>query len=101
MRDNHFVACSDENRANSVSFRQLPSDTRRQQWIDVRLNWLDQIDKDQIFTIIDQELPASMRLDYLKMQNDVYIPKSRREEIVEKIQEILESYGYYEERQDL
>ena len=41
-----------------------------------------------------------MRLDYLKMQNDVYIAKSRREEIVEKAQEILENHGYYEEGQD-
>ena len=32
------------------------------------------------------------------MQNDVYIAKSRREEIVDEIQEILENYGYVEER---
>ncbi len=101
VRDNHFVACSDDNRAKVYQPAQLDNDNSVQHWIDVRLHWLDQIDQDQIFGIIDKELPAGMRLDYLKMQNDVYIPKSRREEIVEKIQEILESYGYYEERQDL
>lgn len=101
IRDNHFVACSDENRAKVYQPAQLDNDNSVQHWIDIRLHWLDQIDKNQIFNIIDKEVPASMRLDYLKMQNDVYIPKSRREEIVEKIQEILESYGYYEEGQDL
>jgi DNA-directed RNA polymerase specialized sigma24 family protein len=100
VRDNHFIACSDENRARVYQPAQLDNDNSVQHWIDVRLHWLDQIDRDSIFKIIDKELPASMRLDYLKMQNDVYIPKSRREEIVEKIQEILEDYGYYEEGQD-
>lgn len=97
VRDNHFVACSDENRAKVYQPAQLDNDNNVQHWIDVRLHWLDEIDKDEIFKIIDKELSASMRLDYLKMQNDVYIPKSRREEIIESIQGILEDYGYYEE----
>lgn len=98
VRDKHFVSCSDENRAKVYQPAQLDNDNGIQHWIDVRLNWLDQIDRDQIFSVVDKDLPAAMRLDYLKMQNDVYIAKSRREEIVEKIQEILENYGYYEER---
>ena len=97
VRDKHFVSCSDENRAKVYQPAQLDNDNTIQHWIDVRLNWLDHIDKDQIFNIVDRELPASMRLDYLKMQNDVYIPKSRREEIVQEMQEILEEHGYYEE----
>lgn len=101
VRDNHFVSCSDENRAKVYQPAQLDNDNSIQHWIDIRLHWLDNIDQDEIFKIIDKDLPASMRLDYLKMQNDVYIPKSRREEIVEQIQEILEEHGYYEEGQDL
>ena len=101
VRDNHFVSCSDENRAKVYQPAQLDNDNSIQHWIDIRLHWLDNIDQDEIFKIIDKDLPASMRLDYLKMQNDVYIPKSRREEIVEQIQEILDEYGYYEEGQDL
>ena len=38
-------------------------------------------------------------MDYLKMINDVYITKQRREEITIMIREILVEYGY-EKRQD-
>ena len=101
VRDNHFVACSDENRAKVYKPAQLDNDNGIEHWMDLKLYWLDEIDRKALFKIIDKELPASMRLDYLKIQNDVYIPKSRREEIVRKIQEILEDHGYYEEGQDL
>jgi DNA-directed RNA polymerase specialized sigma subunit len=101
VRDNHFVACSDDNRAKVYKPAQLDNDNTIEHWIDVKLYWLDEIDRKSLLKIIDKELPASMRLDYLKMQNDVYIAKSRREEIIKKTQEILEDHGYYEEGQDL
>ena len=47
--------------------------------------------------IIDSKIPASLRLDYLRMINDVYITKQRREEIIETINEILQENGYYED----
>lgn len=98
VRDNHFIAANDPNRAKVYQPAQLQNANNIQNWIHVRLNWLDEIDKRDARKIIDKNLPASMRLDYLKMQNDVYIPKARREEVVENIQEILENHGYLEER---
>ena len=38
-----------------------------------------------------------MRMDYLKMINDVYITKQRREEVTACILELLEEHGYHEE----
>jgi hypothetical protein len=45
---------------------------------------------------IDRFLPADMRMDYLKLINDVYMPRARRIEITEKIVEIMEDCGYEE-----
>lgn len=98
VRDKHFVSISDQNRAKVYQPAQLQNDNSIQNWIETKLYWLDKIDRKAIFKIIDRELPASMRLDYLKMQNDIYIPKARREEIINETQEILENHGYFEER---
>jgi uncharacterized tellurite resistance protein B-like protein len=57
----------------------------------------EDIDYSDMTKLVDQHLPASMRLDYLKMVNDVYIPKPRRQEIKQRIVDILEEHGYYEE----
>lgn len=97
IRDNHFVACSDENRARVYQPAQLENENGIESWLDLSVSWLDEIDIRNILKIIDKNLPAGMRLDYLKMQNDVYIPKSRREEVIKQIQETLEDHGYYEE----
>lgn len=53
----------------------------------------DNIDAKQIQTILDKHLPASYRADYLKIINDVYVPKKRREEVIEVIKEIVEAHN--------
>jgi len=98
VRDNHYTAANDPNRLKVYQPAQLQNANNIQNWIDIKLNWLDDIDRTDAIKVIDKKLPASMRLDYLKMQNDVYIPKSRREELIANIQEILENHGYFEER---
>ena len=45
---------------------------------------------------IDRLLPASMRMDYLKIVNGVYTTRARKEEITNKISEIMEECGYEE-----
>jgi len=35
-------------------------------------------------------------MDYLKIINDVYVTKQRREEIIDMISDILEEHGYHE-----
>lgn len=52
------------------------------------------IDAQDIAVIIDQNLPVDCRSDYLKMISDVYVPKKRKEEVVQTIQLILEEHGY-------
>ena len=47
--------------------------------------------------LINEHIPADIRMDYLKMVNDVYITKQKRDDITNIILEILQEYGYYEE----
>jgi len=54
----------------------------------------DIIDAQDISVIIDEHLPVDCRSDYLKMISDVYVPKKRKEEVVQTIQLILEEHGY-------
>lgn len=51
-------------------------------------------DAKNLKTVVDKHLPAQYRADYLKIINDVYVPKKRREEIISLIKEIVETYGY-------
>lgn len=53
----------------------------------------DTIDSKRIQAILDKHLPPVYRADYLKLINDVYVPKKRREEVIELIKEIVEQYG--------
>ena len=54
------------------------------------------IDYKDMVDIINKELPASVRMDYLKMINGMYIPKPRRLEITNMIINILAQNGYEE-----
>lgn len=51
------------------------------------------IDARQMQRIIDKYLPSAYRADYLKLINDVYVPKKRREELIELIKELAERYS--------
>lgn len=51
-------------------------------------------DAKSIKTVVDKHLPAHYRADYLKIINEVYVPKKKREEIIALIKEIVETYGY-------
>ena len=44
--------------------------------------------------ILDRKLPAHYRADYLKIVNDVYVPKKRKEEVLDLIYYILEEHGH-------
>jgi len=52
------------------------------------------IDYSVISELIDVKMPPDMRMDYLKMVNDVYIPRRRREEVVGRIHDILADHEY-------
>jgi RNA polymerase sigma factor (sigma-70 family) len=53
----------------------------------------DSLDAKKLASIIDEKLPASYRADYLKIVNDVYVPKKRREEVLELIKELVDEEG--------
>lgn len=44
----------------------------------------------EVLERIDEELPSSMRSDYLKLKNNATLPKSRKAKVVSFIQDILE-----------
>ena len=43
---------------------------------------------------LDIKLPANYRADYIKIINDVYVPKKRKEEVLFIIKTILEEQGH-------
>lgn len=51
------------------------------------------IDAKNMQSTIDRKLPSEYRSDYLKIINDVYVPKKRREEIIAIIMELLDEEG--------
>ena len=54
------------------------------------------IDARAMQKIIDKYLPSDLRADYLKIISDVYVPKKTRNNIIEKIKELLAEHGYEE-----
>jgi RNA polymerase sigma factor (sigma-70 family) len=98
VRDNHFTNTDDEDRVKVFQPAQLDHEHAL---LDYRPEYSNEekIDYNSMQKIINHKLPANMRMDYLKMINDVYITKQRREEITIMIREILVEYGY-EKRQD-
>jgi len=45
----------------------------------------------EVLDIIDRKLPVDFRLDYLRLMNGLKLVKARRDKLVEKIKEILDS----------
>lgn len=56
-------------------------------------NYDSKLEAKDLRLIIDKYLPPEYRSDYLKMINDVYISKKRREELVALIKELLEIHS--------
>ena len=92
VRDNHYTTSDDAGRINVIQPAQL--DNENSLCCDEEMYDYNDIDYGDMVSIINRELSASMRMDYLKMINNVYIAKPRREEIKSTIVSILEDYGY-------
>ena len=56
-------------------------------------NFTEGLEVDEIVSIIDKHLDITMREDYLKMMNNVYVPKPRREQVQEAILSIMREPG--------
>jgi DNA-directed RNA polymerase specialized sigma24 family protein len=94
IRDNHFITDTNSDRIKIMQPVQLDYednlvDSNEKYSIDE-----ERIDKEDYTSCIDRHLPASLRMDYLKLLNNVYITRTRRDEVINKITEILEEAGY-------
>ncbi len=90
IRDNNFTKSSEDKR-KVLSPKQLVFDNLVCDEAEA-IN----VDNDEIFKIIDKQLPAKMREDYLKILNNIYTPKKRRLDVLETVRMILEEHGYEE-----
>lgn len=95
VRDNYFTSSTNEDRKKLAQPAQLDfEDSLIDQKEKYSISY-DDLDRKEIYKVIDANLPASMRLDYLKMLNDVYVCKQRRAEIIETISEVLQDRGLH------
>lgn len=88
LRDN--VKVKDEAKYRVANPDQLSQDIEMAS----REDTYDSMDYKHMAEIVDSNIPASMRMDYLKMVNEFYVPKQRREEIVNFIKDSLKQHGY-------
>lgn len=84
IRDNHFVKNNDHKKKVKQPFS-LSTENLINENIDLE----EEIANKEIFEKIDLELPSSLREDYLKLLNDIPIPKVRKEKIFEAIRSII------------
>jgi hypothetical protein len=85
VRDNYYTK-NDEEKKKILNPTQLSyEDNIQSSHFDNDKN----IDLHSIKTSIDKYLPSKYRSDYLKILNDVYVPKKRKIEILSLIKKIL------------
>ena len=90
VRDNHYMKDEDEKRRIV-----MPGQLANEEYIlDKQEENQDRLDCDDMIVLLDIKLPATYRSDYLKIINDVYVPKRRKEEVLDIIYEILEEHGH-------
>lgn len=93
----HLGRPEDKNTARTMLMSPLSMDVVRDEeeanmW--TRIDFLDDLQVDDIFKLIDLNLPTEYRADFLRMKQGVTIPKPRREKIEEYIINILRENGY-------
>ena len=96
VRDNHFLQ-EEQEKGKIVQPGQLENDhtiVDHEEKYSIDEDYIDYVD---IVEKLDKEIPASIRMDYLKIVHEVSLPKNRRLEVMSYINYILQSYGYLEE----
>lgn len=97
VRDNFFTANASEARKRLAQPSQLSYDDTIVDEQEKFSFSYDKMELRDMASAIDKHIPASVRLDYLKILDDVYVSKQRRQEVEMVIRGILEEHGYYEE----
>lgn len=100
VRDNYFTAQTSEQRKKLVQPAQLDYEDSIIDEEEKFGNSYNKLDTKAMTIAIDQYMPANVRMDYLKLINDVYVSKQRREEVIDIVKSILEEHGHYEEGQN-
>ena len=86
VRDNHFIK-DEEEKAKVV----MPGQLANEEYIlDSKEEYVESLDYKEMTRSLDIKLPANYRADYIKIINDVYVPKKRKEEVLFIIKTILE-----------
>ena len=91
VRDNYFTKHEEEKR-RVVMPGQLANENTLLDYREEEYG--EKIDYQHMVTVLDFKLPADYRADYLKIVNDVYVPKKRKEEVLALIKEIMEEHGH-------
>lgn len=87
VRDNYFTKNDDESKKKLLSAKSIISDDVSMEDSD----YIETVDISDIKQLIDEELPMVYRADYLKIINNVYVPKKRREEVLSVLKQIVEN----------
>lgn len=90
VRDNHFIK-DEEEKAKVV----MPGQLANEEYIlDSKDEYIESIDYKEMTRSLNIKLPANYRSDYIKIINNVYVPKKRKEEVLFIIKTILEEQGH-------
>lgn len=96
VRDNYFVSNTDQERVKLIQPAQLDYEESLIGEEDEIDTLYQNIDVREYATLIDIHLPSSMRMDYLKIINGVYVTKQRKEEIIDYIKDNIMDIQYEE-----
>ena len=93
IRDRHYVKSDPEEKKRI----KMPGQLSQEEYTKYYYDDTDRsIDVQALSDIIDRELPAKYRSNYLKMVNGVNVLKKDREELIEVIKKIANDNGYNE-----
>ena len=89
IRDNHYLSGDDESKKKIRQPGQLVNEDTTQFYV---MKDYDNIDTRELVDVINLNLPYNHRENYLKLLNNVQIPKKDRDEITEVIREIVQEH---------
>jgi len=89
VRDNYYVSSTDEDKKKVLTPKSINNDDIIKIYEEI-----DSLEVEELNKLVDKNLPSQYRSDYLKMLNNVYVNKIRREEILQNILNILKENGY-------
>ncbi len=60
----------------------------------IYVEYEDNLDNKEIKRVLNKYLPLELRADYLKLINNVHVPKNRKLKVFKAVTKILEDYGH-------